>query len=53
MGRDSVEIKIVALLSRHNSEQDAEDDAAWAHFQDRLKELTEQPRYSNIGVWIV
>lgn len=39
MGNTRVEARVIGRVSRHNSEQDARDDARWAEFGARLAAL--------------
>lgn len=48
MGRESVELKVVASVSRHNSPKDDEHDALWAELHDRIQAIVEEPKYEPI-----
>ena len=50
MGRDRVELTVYAYVSRHNSEQDKIDDAAWLEFIDRVKFIARDHRYESIDL---
>jgi hypothetical protein len=39
MGRERVEIKVTASLSRHNSDQDDEDDVDWMELVRQLEQV--------------
>lgn len=48
MGNLQAEIKVIGLLSRHNSPQDRTDDALWADLYDRIVALTTEDKYHPI-----
>lgn len=54
MGRESVTvIKVVATVSRHNSDEDKEHDALVEDLHDRLAAIVKEPKYKAIGAWDV
>lgn len=48
MGYDTVKLTVTAAVSRHNSEQDREDDYAWERFCNRVHELAAEPEFSEL-----
>lgn len=48
MGRDMVSWTVHAMVSRHNSEQDASDDARWEEMKRRLEKIASE--YEDLGV---
>lgn len=53
MGYESVSITVMAALSRHNSEQDREDNVDWEHLVNRIQEIVEEDIYSEIQPFVV
>lgn len=53
MGQDYVHVSVAASLSRHNSEQDRLDDAAWEELYRRLIALCAEPQFEGIRAWVV
>lgn len=49
MGRNCVEFKVIATVSRHNSERDREDDDLWEELQERVRAICMEHRYESIG----
>jgi hypothetical protein len=49
MGRDCVEFRVTAMLSRHNSEQDRIDDTRWEELQERVRAICMEHRYASIA----
>lgn len=52
MGQDSVQIRIVASLSNHNSQRDVTDHALWDELEKRLKVVVEDPLFEPINAWL-
>lgn len=53
MGRESREIRVLANVSRHNSEQDRKDDEAVANLRMEIEALVaSDPNYARV-VWCV
>lgn len=50
MGWDREELQIFGHVSRHNSPQDAEDDALWADLVKRVREVIDDPRYESLNI---
>jgi hypothetical protein len=50
MGYLHVEFKIVASVSRHNSDKDKEHDELWEDVIRRVDEIMKDPKYSEIQV---
>lgn len=48
MGRQWVEFKVCAGLSRHNSEQDDIDNELWEELQERIRLIVKEHRYEPI-----
>lgn len=48
MGRQHVDLKITASVSRHNSEQDEIDDDLWDELRDEISDLLCKARYESI-----
>jgi hypothetical protein len=48
MGYERVQGRFSALLSRHNSARDREDDALWNEFVQRVRELAGEDKYKAI-----
>jgi len=53
MGREQVEIRIVATVSRHNSPQDKLDDWRWTKMCGSIEHLIESSQYNDIQPMIV
>ena len=53
MGREGKSITVIATVSRHNSEQDREDDADWDHLVSRIEEIVHEDIYSDIHAMVV
>lgn len=53
MGYHVKTVLITAHVSRHNSERDAEDDAAWADFRRKVGELAEREEYRDLDISFV
>ena len=53
MGTESVEIKVVGSVSRHNSWRDRAHDAAWEAFREALDDLIECPEFKPLRLMIV
>ena len=50
MGYDAYNLRIPITVSRHNSEQDREDDAAAADLREDIEELiASNPRYARVA----
>ena len=49
MGREYRDIKISCTVSRHNSEQDIEDDFLFEELQRRIEAITKEHRYERIS----
>lgn len=49
MGRECVEFRVVATISKHNSEQDLIDDMLWEELQGRINAICMEHRYESIG----
>jgi hypothetical protein len=50
MGYEHVEFKIVASVSRHNSDKDKKHDELWAEVIKRVEEIMNDPKYDEIQV---
>jgi hypothetical protein len=50
MGSERAQMSITALLSRHNSDRDIEDNRLWAELVGRVKAIAADPRYAEIMV---
>ena len=53
MGKDCVEFRVAAMLSRHNSEQDRIDNALWEELQKRVQAICMEHRYASIAADVV
>lgn len=51
MGYKRMEYNVTARVSRHNSDQDEEDDALWNDLVRRIVELLKDPKYKPIDPW--
>jgi hypothetical protein len=49
MGRDCVEFRVTATVSRHNSDRDREDDALWEELRERVRMICMEHRYESIS----
>lgn len=49
MGRDRVSLEVYATLSRHNSEEDIEDNELWEEIKSEIRALLEHPEYERIN----
>lgn len=53
MGRDTRKIEIVASVSRHNSEQDVQDDEAVDNLRMEIEALVaSNPEYERVVTWV-
>lgn len=50
MGYEQKDVRVMAVVSRHNSPRDAEDAALWAEMVSRLREVCDDPRYARLNV---
>lgn len=50
MGYESVELRVFARLSRHNSERDDADDQTWAAFTAVVREVASRPEFADIEI---
>lgn len=50
MGREVVQVTITASLSAHNSPEDAEDEALWGELCQRVRAVTDDPKYARVLV---
>lgn len=50
MGYELVDFKVIASLSRHNSDKDKEHDRLWEDATKRIEEIINDPKYKPIGL---
>jgi hypothetical protein len=50
MGYDQTRWEVVGRVSRHNSEDDEKDDAAWDMLVSELRRVCEKPEYERVVV---
>lgn len=50
MGWDRVRLEITGQVSRHNSDQDLKDDAAWEEFANRVRAIASEHRYADLDL---
>ena len=48
MGTERKSLTVVAYVSRHNSEEDREDDARWDALVGRVREIVDDETYADI-----
>lgn len=53
MGYDTVQLTVVASVSRHNSPQDKEDDADWRELSERIEMIVREHKYEGLGAMVV
>lgn len=53
MGYTSESITISVTLSRHNSDQDRQDNADWQELQERIEMIVREHRYEGISAMVV
>jgi hypothetical protein len=53
MGYEQRIITIHAYVSRHNSEQDKEDDADWERLRERIEWIVAEHQYERINAQVV
>jgi hypothetical protein len=53
MGRQHVELKVTAAVSRHNSEKDEIDDTLWRLLELEIQKLIGQDKYKSIRPEVV
>lgn len=53
MGWDKVELRIMGRVSRHNSQQDKDDDSDWEELRHRIELIIREHRYDRLelDVW--
>lgn len=54
MGSESVSLKVVATVSKHNSARDDLDMALWLELTGRIRQLIEDDeRFARISAWVM
>lgn len=53
MGWDSRTLEITGHVSRHNSQQDKDDDADWEEFVERVNCIAKEHRYEKLNLMVI